>query len=425
MTHPHLEYLARRRRTRIAAFIGAAIVVVGSMYYLSSGSREYMLSKADLSTLERAVAQAPEDDELNYRFAYVLTGDGQVKRAIEIVDRLVRKNPKSAQYRFGLARAKEVAGRNQEAVGDYLKAIELDKDLTLAHLGVASIYARAGLATESIRHYDHINNLKQNGEGDDVGRAKSYMALGRTEDAYQLMLKNVHAQRMMDQFYPILIESGIKLGHTAELEPLLYNRLANTPIYPVFPVRIGLLRIQLAKPRTPEVLTEMKHLASKGFTASGVVPEFMAINAEVLLVNKEIAEARNSAKEGLNQEPDNVPCLRQLAKIEALRGDKNAAEALEKRIQQLTQHDSAIEKLRKESVALANNVAGHKRIANEYMAMGEAALANEECQKIASQAPSDPEVSQLLERSRMEALRIFDTKSATASIHPSSEPHAH
>ena len=113
--------------------------VLGALYI---AKKEYDRAIAEG---ERAVALNPSSTLALLNYANALTHAGRSEEAIPLFQKAIRLNPfgPSTLYRE-LGNALRNAGRFEEAASAYKKAIQLAPDNILAHLGLASTYSIMG-----------------------------------------------------------------------------------------------------------------------------------------------------------------------------------------------------------------------------------------------------------------------------------------
>src|SRR5262249_43699304 len=85
---------------------------------------------------------------------------GQAKEALDLADKAIRADPKSARARFVRGRAYEVSGKHAEAVADFDKAIDLDAKLADAYDHRGSEQFKLGKVKESLADFDKYLGLK-------------------------------------------------------------------------------------------------------------------------------------------------------------------------------------------------------------------------------------------------------------------------
>lgn len=408
MIHPNVLYLQRRRRVRLVTIGCVAVGVLFAVTSLLSGSREDFLNKASLTVLQGYVKQNPGDNDAAYRLAFRLVDDGNDAQAHAILERLVREHPNVAIYRYGLGRIKQAEGYVSESYPDLKTSISLDPQLSKAYLGIASISSSAGLYTEAIPAYKQAEQQGMDISDDILGWARAQNGVGNYQASWDRLIQQFEKTPAADSLYPLAAEAGMKLKKYSELETLLMRRLKMTSMYAVLPVRGALLRVLLIQHPSPIMLEAAERLAKDGFTIQGVDPDFLEINAEVLLARSKRAEAIKSLQQGLKMDPNHIGCLDLMARLKQESGLKAEADALTEKIERLKHITPEVTRCQKLVSAQPSDADAHKSLGDALMAAGNAAAANEEYHKAQSLAPANPAIPQCLEQSRAVALRQAD-----------------
>jgi tetratricopeptide (TPR) repeat protein len=405
---------------RLLAVGGGAAVVLYIATSLLSGSREAFLNRASVSMLEGYVNQNPRDSEAAFRLAFKLVEDGKDGRAQSIMERLVRGNPRSALFHYGLGTVMHARGCVSASFPEFQTAIKLDPRLSKGYLSIASISSSAGLYTEALPAYKQAESQGMDIGDDIVGWARAQVGVGNYQAAWERLVQQFEKTPAADVLYPLATEAGLKLKRYSELESLLMRRLKMTRMYSVLPVRTSLIRVLLAQHPSPIVLHAVEKLAQDGFTIQGVDADFLAANAEVLMALNKRAQARKSLADGLKLSPDNVRCLELMATLERQSGNPARAAVLQARANFANHLTPEVVRCRKRVAALPRDAAARKALADALLSAGDPAGANEEYHRAQSIDPTMPELTALLDRTRVEALRRMDKANAAnnRNVHP-------
>jgi adenylate cyclase len=109
--------------------------------------REY--DKA-IAEVERAVALNPSGANHYAWYASILTYAGRPEEAIPLFKKAIRLNPFGPAFYFvNFGHAYRLTGRFEEAVSAYKKALQLSPDSIFAHVNLAATYSLMGRETEA------------------------------------------------------------------------------------------------------------------------------------------------------------------------------------------------------------------------------------------------------------------------------------
>jgi adenylate cyclase len=116
-----------------------AHAILGWLYCLK---REY---DKGLAEGERAVALNPSGADVLNSYASTLTFAGRPEEAIPLFKKAIRLNPFApGKYYFYLGQSYQFTGRFEEAVSAYKKALQLMPDSLFAHVFLAATYSMMG-----------------------------------------------------------------------------------------------------------------------------------------------------------------------------------------------------------------------------------------------------------------------------------------
>ncbi len=112
-----------------------------------------------------------------------LQAAGRPQEAIGQFDRALRLNPDFAQAHYNLGLALESLGRTQEAVEHYEQAIRIQPDYGDAHNNLAGILRNQGRLPEAINHYEQAARSKPNVAGVHFNFGSTLEQAGRVDEA--------------------------------------------------------------------------------------------------------------------------------------------------------------------------------------------------------------------------------------------------
>ncbi len=129
------------------------------MWYAMKGEYDKALAEG-----ERAIALDPGGSEVHFLYGIILARAGRPEEAIPMFQKAIRLNPYCpGYYHQSLGNALRDAGRFEEAVSAYNKAIPLAPDRILTHFGLAVTYTLAGRPEEAIPFYQKAIQLNPSG----------------------------------------------------------------------------------------------------------------------------------------------------------------------------------------------------------------------------------------------------------------------
>ena len=118
--------------------------VLGQLYCYK---REY---EKGLAEGERAVALNPSGADVHFYYATILTYAGRPEEAIPMFQKAIRLNPFGpGWYYLGFGIALQNRRRFEEAVSAYKKALQLSPDYIFTHFGLAVTYSMMGREKEA------------------------------------------------------------------------------------------------------------------------------------------------------------------------------------------------------------------------------------------------------------------------------------
>ncbi|HLF25938.1 MAG TPA: tetratricopeptide repeat protein [Anaerolineae bacterium] len=145
-------------------------------------------SKAVLSVeaehiLPKVVAWLPEKKSAWYRLATTYSLAGRSEEAIAAYQRAIDLDPKYAYPHNGLGNVYADLGRTEEALAAYERAIDLDPKYAAPHYGLGNVYRDLGRTEEALAAYQRAIDLDPKVAYPHNGLGNVYADLGRTEEA--------------------------------------------------------------------------------------------------------------------------------------------------------------------------------------------------------------------------------------------------
>lgn len=169
--------------------------VLLGQYYLS----QRRFDEAYRIALE-ASQLAPEDPAAVNVLSVALTATGQTADGVSAFEDLSRRNPQSAPYRLGLARAYRVAGRANEALASARQAVQLNGRFLPALALLAGLHLERGELKEAeqvvgrMQQVDATSPMTMIVEGDLAMRARRFAAAAA---AYQAASQQIPSRALV------------------------------------------------------------------------------------------------------------------------------------------------------------------------------------------------------------------------------------
>jgi eukaryotic-like serine/threonine-protein kinase len=88
--------------------------------------------------------------------AFYLLQIGRIAEAGAAIERALQEDPLNLLFRVHWATYLFAAGRDADAVGQYLEVLDIDQNYYLAHAWIAAAYASRGMWLEARRHAEHL-----------------------------------------------------------------------------------------------------------------------------------------------------------------------------------------------------------------------------------------------------------------------------
>lgn len=141
-----------------------------------------------LSTIDRAIQMAPDDDSLKAIRADIIGNSGDVEGAIAQWSEYIVKNPDfyGGYYRRGFF--EDNSGRTEEALADYEMAAMLYPEYSYAHIGRADMLERLGRHEEALAAYQKVVEIDTVPDNESCAMY-ALLALGKKEEAVRFLNK--------------------------------------------------------------------------------------------------------------------------------------------------------------------------------------------------------------------------------------------
>ncbi len=145
-----------------------------------------LLFERDYAGAERMIrtAMAHDSSSGNYDLADLLLVTGRFDSAVASIRRAQRIDPLDPQTTTRLGDALAFAGRDADALAQYRAALELEKDYSLALVGMAALFVEEGHAADALPVLERMPAATTRSQ---VVRARAYIALGRRDDAQRIV----------------------------------------------------------------------------------------------------------------------------------------------------------------------------------------------------------------------------------------------
>jgi adenylate cyclase len=131
---------------------------------------------------ERGVALNPSGADVKYWYAATLTFAGRSEEAILLFEKAIRLNPFGpSRYFLSYGHALRYVGRFEEAVSAYKKALQCEPNNFFAHLSLAATYNMMGLEKEAQAEASEVLRLKPKFSLDYLAKVSGYKDRTETE----------------------------------------------------------------------------------------------------------------------------------------------------------------------------------------------------------------------------------------------------
>jgi adenylate cyclase len=131
---------------------------------------------------EKGVALNPSGADIKYWYAATLTYAGRPEEAIMLFEKAIRLNPFGpSRYFLGYGHALRVVGRFEEAVSAYKKAIQREPNSFFAHLNLAGTYSMMGFEKEARAEASEVLRLNPKFTLDFLAKVSGYKNRTETE----------------------------------------------------------------------------------------------------------------------------------------------------------------------------------------------------------------------------------------------------
>jgi len=120
---------------------------------------EGLFAFALLILLSGCRSKAEEDPVIYYNKGLQLMQAGRIQEAIDSFQRAIQLKPDLADAHSDLGAAYNKVNRTQEAVGEFEQAIQLNPKMARAHYNLGNAYDRLGRFREAIAAYEQAQRL--------------------------------------------------------------------------------------------------------------------------------------------------------------------------------------------------------------------------------------------------------------------------
>lgn len=191
--------LLRRSKGRIAAALGAAILVIAcarvpladehraraAHYAAIAGvlSKDPGRLPEAMQFYERAIEDERDAPAAQFGLGTVLVRMGRVEEAIPHLRSAVALRPDYAEAHYNLGLALAAVGRAQEAVGEYSEALRLRADHADTRLALAKAFLVLNEPERAAREYEHVLAADERNVRALLGAGIAQTKMGRTEEA--------------------------------------------------------------------------------------------------------------------------------------------------------------------------------------------------------------------------------------------------
>jgi tetratricopeptide (TPR) repeat protein len=189
---------------------------------------------------EKALAADPDHVKTHNNLALALVELGRLEEAARHFETSLRFEPKAEIYSdLGFIMAQ--LGKNEDALADYQKALDLDPNCASAHFNLAVNFVQAGAFEDAEPHYRQALAGKPNAETHN-GLGYALARQGRVDEAVAEFRKAVEADPHFVPAYNNLADALAKQGKLEEAEHFYTRSLAEKPSAAVYNALGAVLR---------------------------------------------------------------------------------------------------------------------------------------------------------------------------------------
>jgi adenylate cyclase len=139
---------------------------------------------------ERGVALNPSGADVKYWYAATLTYAGRAEEAVLLFEKAIRLNPFGpSRYFLSYGHALRYTGRFDEAVSAYKKAIKREPNNFFAHLNLAATYSMMGLEKEALAEAAEVMKLNRKFSLDFWAKVSAYKDRAETDKVINALRK--------------------------------------------------------------------------------------------------------------------------------------------------------------------------------------------------------------------------------------------
>ena len=401
-TSPSSRNLLVGRVLRIGALLAVPLVVLYFIAQAGYASHENWVDKTSVPELKAQVEKNPDDEEMTYKLARRMVGEGNPSGAFVLMQRLVKQQPNSENYWDGYARCAAANNDMLEAMHGYRRVVELNPGAASAHAYLGQIEIKAGLTTDGIAEVDTARKIDPKVGLNVAIWAGALVEKKRLQEAYDALVTSVSIDPTQDSLYPLLGRLGPQVGKEDNARMLLWRRVSVSAMYPTGEARCAIVRLTLAKSHDAKTLAQDEELARDALP--GKTADFNAALAEVLLAKNDLSGARKTLLEGLTYGKNDPACLRLLAKIAERQGKPAEAAQWLAKLPAEQSESAQVTALRQAVAAAPEDNTKRMALAQELDKQTEFGPAAEVCLEILKRLPNDAVATALLAKSRDAAI---------------------
>jgi protein O-GlcNAc transferase len=202
-----------------------------AIYYLGLTQLERNNVSAACTSLQRAVALAPDVAEMHFGLGNALYAQGKSKEAAASYRLAVSLDPEFAPAHTNLGRTLIALGQSKESAQSFEQAVSLEPDLGEAHAGLAQALLAQGQLLASLASSERAMQLMPESANLYFYYASALLGLGHLEEAILYLRRALEIQSDFPQALSSLGVALKQLGQLEEAEQCQRRALALQPSF--------------------------------------------------------------------------------------------------------------------------------------------------------------------------------------------------
>ena len=128
-------------------------------------------------------AWAGTENDLLIRHGSEMALKGQWKLAEPLFEQVAKNDPRDAHAQYWLGRTSEIKGKQEEAIGRYEIALQVEPGFLPARMSLANALLRQGKADLAVPHFQKVLGIRPNDAALHLNLGLCLFQMGRMEEA--------------------------------------------------------------------------------------------------------------------------------------------------------------------------------------------------------------------------------------------------